>query len=313
MELVNKTSTALAITDELTTLLDWTNIEQVSGFTIIVENAGGGTGSNITDVQIDTSNDGGINESLDAFSSLYAAAIASGASKKEGFTSSAKFVRVRAICSTGDTTASCWLLADSTLGRICTLADIKDRLGISTTEDDTLISRIITGLESLFNNHTNRKLLLNAADETFNTAGNGPRIILPRYPIVSITSIKEAIDYDFANADALTANEDYRLIADKGTLYRLSHQYWPAAEDSIEIKYRGGYVSAGQTPATGETAMPADLREAAIEQASFIYKRRNDIGITSNSSMGSSITTFSAMDLLPMVKEILKPYNRLIL
>ena len=40
-ELVKKTSAAVAVTDELTTLIDWVNIEQVSGFTLIVKNAGG--------------------------------------------------------------------------------------------------------------------------------------------------------------------------------------------------------------------------------------------------------------------------------
>lgn len=312
MELV-KQSSAAEITDELSTALDWTNIESLSGFSLIVENAGGGSGNNITDVQIDTSNDGGVTEALDQFPALFAAAIASGAAIKGAFTTAAKFVRIRAICAADeDTTANAWLIADSTLGRICTLADVKDRLGITTTEDDQLISRIITGLESLFDNFTNRKLLLNSAIETIYRTGGGPRISLPRYPIVSITSIKESYDYDFENETALVANTDYRQLGDKGVLYRMARQHWSAVEDSIEIKYRGGYVSAGQTPAAGETPMPADLREAAIEQASYIYKRRNDPGITSNSFQGGSITV-AAMDLLPMVRDTLKFYIRQIL
>lgn len=313
MELVTKNSAAVAITDELTTLLDWTNIEAVSGFTVIVENAGGGSADAIADIQIDTSNDGGVTAAADQHAGVPAVPIASGVAAKGTFTSTAKFVRVRAICAADeDTTANAWLLADSTLGRICTLADVKDRLGLSTTEDDTLISRIITGLESIFNNFTSRKLVLNAIDETIYRAGNGPRLSLERYPIVNITSIKEAVDYDFDNADALVANTDYRHISNTGMIYRLCRQSWPGVEDCIEIKYRGGYVSAGQVPAAGELAMPADIREAAIEQASFMYKRRNDPGVTTNSFDGSSITT-SAMDLLPIVKETLKIYKRLIL
>ena len=59
-ELAAKTSAAVAVDDSLTTLIDWTNIELMSGFTICVENAGGGSADDITDVQIDTSDDAGV-------------------------------------------------------------------------------------------------------------------------------------------------------------------------------------------------------------------------------------------------------------
>ncbi|MFA5252839.1 MAG: hypothetical protein WC454_09695 [Phycisphaerae bacterium] len=313
MELVANNSAAIAITDELTTLLDWTNIEAVSGFTVMVENVGGGSADSITDIQIDTSNDGGTTPALDQQAGVPAVPITSGNSKTGTFTSTAKFVRVRAICAAeDDTTANAWLLADSAVGRICTLADVKDRLGISSTEDDILINRIITGLEAVFDNHTLRKLILNSADETIYSTGRSRRIILPRYPIVSITSIKESIDYDFDNADALIANSDYRLLSGGGMLYKITGN-WYQNEDSIQIIYRGGYVAANQIPAAGQTAMPADLREAAIEQTSFIFKRRMDIGLSAVSGEGGSINKFSDMELLPMVRQILDMYKRIVL
>ncbi len=313
MELVTKTASAIAVGDELVTLIDWTNIEVVSGFTIIVENTGGGSGDDILDVQIDTSDDGGITPALDQFAGVPAVSIASGTAKKGVFTSSAKFVRVRAICDADkDTTANAWLMADSALGRICTLADVKDRLGISATEDDSLINRIITGLESIFNNYTQRKLVLNAVDETIYWTGRGKRLILPRYPIVNITSIKESWNYDFDNANTLTVNTNYRVLANDGILYRMDAA-WNNCEDGIEIKYRGGYVAAGQTPDIGETVMPADLREAAILQTSFIYKRRMDIGLSAQGFMGGSINKFSEINLLPIVKDALENNKRLVL
>jgi len=64
-ELVAKSVAAVAIDENLTTLNDWVNIEQVSGFTVQVENAGGGSANDITDVQIDTSDDGGVTADLD--------------------------------------------------------------------------------------------------------------------------------------------------------------------------------------------------------------------------------------------------------
>lgn len=85
---------------------------------------------------------------------------------------------------------------------------------------------------------------------------------------------------------------------------------WFEVPDSIQVIYKGGYCSAGQTPGTGEFALPADLREAAIEQASFFFKRRDDLGLAGVSFEGGSISKFSAMDLLPMVKKVLDNYKK---
>ena len=276
-ELVAKTSSAIAVTDALTTLIDWVNIESVSGFTIIVENAGGGSGNDISDVQIDTSPDGGITVSTDQHPGVPAVPIAAGNSKTATFTETAAFLRVRGVCASGeDTTATAWLLADSSVARICTLADVKDRLGLSNTDNDSTINRIITGIEAIFNSFTIRQLIQNSADVTEYYTGCGSRVVLTRYPIISLTSIKQAVDYDFDSANALTENTDYRLVRSgkNGIIYRM-YSNWYGIEDSIQVIYRGGYCAAGQVPGAGEHALPADLREAAIEQVSFTIDRKS--------------------------------------
>jgi len=311
-ELVKQTATAIAVSDSLTTLIDWVSIEMLAGFTIVIENAGGGSADDITDIQIDTSSDGGVTSSLDQHADTPAVPVSAGNSKKATFTETASFIRIRDICAAGnDTTANAILLADTTLVRICTLADVKDRLGITDTEHDGTINRIIAGLESVFNSKTNRQLIINAADVTEYHTGESQHINTTRYPIASITSIKEAYDYDFDSADALVANSGYRIISGgkNGIIYRMYNK-WLKNEDGIQVVYRGGYAPAGQAPGAGETALPDDLREAAIEQASFIFKRRDDIGLSSTSHDGGSINKFSAMKLLPMVSEILDRYRR---
>jgi len=311
-ELIAKTDSAVAVDDSLTVLIDWVNIEQVSGFTIIVENATGGSANDITDVQIDTSDDGGITPSLDQHAGVPAVPVASGSAKVGIFAETAKFLRVRAVCAAGeDTTAKAVLLADSSTGRICTLTDVKDRLGITNTDFDEAINRIILGLEAIFNGHTNRTLLVTATDVTDYYAGMGGILQIKRYPLVSITSIKEALDFDFASATALIADTDYRQLTggERGMLYRI-YKSWSQVPDSIQIIYRGGYCSAGQAPGEGEHQLPADLREAAIEQASFIFKRKDDIGLSGVGFEGGSINKFSAIKLLPMVEDILKKYRR---
>lgn len=311
-ELLAKTSAAVAVDEDLTVLLDWLNIESVSGFTIVVGNSGGGSADDITDVQIDTSVDGGVTVLTDQHGGVPAVPITSAKAAIGTFTETAAFVRVRAKCAAGqDTTATAILSADSAAGRICTLSDVKDRLNESGTGNDTMISRIISGLDSVFEAYTHRSLLLNAVDVTDYFTGCGPYLQLKRYPVVSVTSVKVAYDYVFASTDALTENSDYRLAGGgkKGILFRIQSA-WPGNQDIIQVVYRGGYCSAGQTPGDGEYALPADLREAAIEQAGFIFKRRDDIGLAAVSFEGGALNKFSPMDLLPMVKKILDNYGR---
>lgn len=195
-------------------------------------------------------------------------------------------------------------------GRICTLADVKDRLGESGAEHDTLLNRLIASLESMFDGHiAPRRLIVPSADVTEYHSGRGPFLQLNRYPIVSITSIREALDYDFTAADALVADTDYRIVNDgrNGICLRIWAD-WDNTPDSIQVIYKGGYCAAGVTAGAGETALPDELREAAIEQATFFFKRRDDLGLSSVSCQGGAIQKFSAMDLLPIVKNTLDRY-----
>jgi hypothetical protein len=193
---------------------------------------------------------------------------------------------------------------------ICTLSDIKDRLGIVVTDYDAAISRIINGVESLFDSYTGRSLIITAADITEYYTGCGPSLQVRRFPIVSLTSIKESISYEFDAGSLLITDQDYRIIT--GGKFGIIQRLWTGwldVPDSIEVIYRGGYCSADVVPGEGETALPSDLREAAIEQAIFIWKRKDDLGLSSVSAEGGSINKFSDMDLLPMVKRILDRYR----
>lgn len=312
-QLVKKTSAAVAVDDNLTTLLDWINIESVSDFTIIINNAGGGSANDITDVQIDTSVDGGVTVQTDQHAGVPDVPIASGKASVETFTETAAFVRIRALCSAGeDTTAEATLLADTSIARVCTLNDVKDRLGLDDTDYDQMINTIILGVGGIFDGYTNRMLIAPATDYTERVTGYGYMLRVKQYPIITITSIKEAWNYEFDDAEELTNPDDY-IIANDGLTGVLMRRIgiWPILPETIQIVYRGGYCAAGVAPGSGEYALPADIREAAILQASFIFKRKDDIGLSSVSAEGGSISKFQAIKLLPQVQEILNKYRRL--
>jgi len=309
---VSKNLNAVAVTDELTVLLDWVNIEKVSGFTIIVENTCGGSSDDLIDVQIDISSDGGLTSTLDHHPGVPAVPVEGDNAVVGAFIETAAYVRIRGLCDTDkDTTAKVILLADLSTAGLCTLTDLKERLGITDTTYDIALNLIIDGVGSLFDSYTGRTLIVTSADVTEFYAGCGPSLQLRRFPIVVITSIKESYDYDFDDDDSLlTVDEDYRIIAGgRFGIIRRVYSDWLDIPDSIEVIGRGGYCAAGVTPGEAEFALPSDLREAAIEQASFIWKRKDDLGLSGVSSEGGSINKFSDMDLLPMVKRILDKYR----
>jgi len=310
-ELVAKTAAEVTLATSYTTLLDWVNIEKFAGdLTLVVENTGE---TLIKSVNFHLSNDGGDTYTTNEFISDELLNIDRSATKR--LTSiTAKYIKFCARTQTETTTANAFLFAEFVTGRLCTLADVKDRLGINNTDYDALIHSIIAGIEGTFNAFCNRELILNTTDVTeYYTAERGVRrLCLRRYPVVSITSIKESYDYDFDTATALVENTDYRVVnsGKNGILLRVYSDWATVDEDGIQIVYRGGYCSAGQTPAAGQFALPAEIREAAIIQSSFLYKRKDDLGLSGTSFDGGSISKFAPIELLPIVRDTLKKYRR---
>lgn len=201
---------------------------------------------------------------------------------------------------------------------LCTLDDIKSRLSLTTTDAarDAMLTTIIASVTSMLESFCGRKFIVPAAAVTEYYTGAGPWLQLLYYPIVAITSIKEALDYDYALATALVADTDYRLVnaGRKGCLYRCWGDWPDCPPDSIQVIYRGGYTAAGATPGSGETAVPADLKEAALLQACLLYKRRDDIGLSGGSFTGGSYSKLTDIELLPTVKDILNNgYRRVML
>ena len=199
---------------------------------------------------------------------------------------------------------------------LCTIADIKARRGISITDHDAVLTQIAAAFTARADRYCGRTRLVTAADATDYVTGQTNMIQLLRYPVVSITSIKECYGYNYDDVDPLTADTDYRLIApgsdNRGVIARI-WGCWYTGFDGIQVVYRGGYCAAGVSPAQGtaEVALPDDLREAAILQCSFVFKRRDDIGLSGISFDGGSMNKFAALKLLPEVADILAGYKRI--
>ena len=197
----------------------------------------------------------------------------------------------------------------------CTNTQIKTRLGIDNDASDAILTSIATGVAAMFAGHCGRQLVRPAAAVTEyyhgGHGGDGDTIYLSYFPDVVITSVKEALNHGHASEDALTANEDYVVNDARGRL--VCYGAWLHGVDAVQVVYKGGYVAAGSVPGEGEHAMPDAIVEAAILQGCFVFQRRHELGLTSQSSGGGGFSAYTQDKLLPAVRELLAPYRRVLL
>ncbi len=195
---------------------------------------------------------------------------------------------------------------------LCTIDDIKLRLGLD-SKSDAVLTRIAAGFTRRAETHCRRPLLITEDDVTEYYTGRGSLLQLRRYPVVAITSVKECLGGNFDDAAARVEGLHYRLLNpganNRGVLGSLWGS-WAGGYDNIQVVYRGGFCAAGATPDDGEVALPDDLREAAIQQCSVIYKRRDDIGLSGVTFEGGGFQKFQSLQLLPDVLAVLDSYQR---
>ncbi len=201
---------------------------------------------------------------------------------------------------------------------LCTLGQFKTRYDVAGAGHDSLITQILTGVSAQLAGEGGRICQgVPALEETTLTETITVRddrlktVILACRPVISITSIKEALYGDHADADALVENDDYQIDKPLGLLHRIAC-YWLMGNLTVQVEYVGGYIAAGDPINEGETALPDDIVEAALDQAGFVYQRRMSKGLNSESVQGGSVSAYAQDKLLPGVVATMRRYRRLL-
>lgn len=191
---------------------------------------------------------------------------------------------------------------------IITLSELKSDLGITDATDDAALQRLADGLQGRFEDHCNR--LFARSESAVEYHDGGTKALYPkRTPIESVSEIIIDPSYDFAAGDALDASDDYRLDPSANRVIYKGGGVWPSGPGIIKLTYTGGYVAAGTTPGSGQTAMPDALRRALLMQAAFEWRNRTTMGAASASLQGQNIQLAPAK-FLPEVLDALAPLIR---
>ena len=239
----------------------------------------------------------------------------------------------------------------------CTVDQVKVRLGIASadTTQDAVIAQIILGVSDRFSGAeaAGRDLgIQTVRNYLFDLPYRSQHIWLPTaYPVVAITSIKEAMFGQFDSYPELVENTDFQLNRLSGKITRIGLQ-WFRGTGTVRITWQGGYtyaslwVSAGTyavgvlcqydglvytcasnvtgsatTPAadtthwtllTGQVPLPDEITDVAITQSVWDFNHRRTPGQTSTSVNSASTGDAGTTTLLPGVKETLADYRRIL-
>lgn len=180
------------------------------------------------------------------------------------------------------------------------LADLKAWLTIpaNNTDPDNLLQGIITAVSTYFLNQCNRPAFLSASyTERFN--GNSGYMVSPRYafassPILSVESV--TVDGTAIPAAPSDAADGY--IFDQYKIYTRGCYSFCKGVQNVAVSYHAGL-----------SAIPDDLRQAAMETCGLAYRRRDNIGKTTIVMAGENIT-IDQKDVPAAARNTIKNYKR---
>lgn len=176
-------------------------------------------------------------------------------------------------------------------GDLTTLVDVKAWMGITVTDQDAVLTRLISAASNYIQSWLNRDLLAADYTERFNGTGTAS-LMLTNYPVLSVTSVK-------INGLTIPAGSDSAdgYFFDSDGLYLRGYRF-ERGVSNVLVSYRGGFET-----------IPAELAQATIELVSLRHKERDRIGIVSKGLAGETIT-YSQRDFTASIKTVLTQFKR---
>ena len=192
------------------------------------------------------------------------------------------------------------------------LSTVKSRLAIASvdTQYDALLTSTVKAVSARFDKETRRTLARTVAvAQEF--AGDDTEILTICYPIESVTRFELKTN----ETDGWIEQTNIQFLIRRACIISLSQpiSFQPSAPylpPAARVIYDGGYVLPGTTPATGQTPLPDDLEQAAVEQVAAWFMNRDKLGLDTIWPHGGTYMNFTPSDLLREVRAVLNKYRR---
>src|SRR5438270_7344788 len=192
---------------------------------------------------------------------------------------------------------------------LSTLATLKARLGIADldVQYDDLLTTALTALSSAFDKYTNRTLA-RTANITYEFPASNTEILPPCYPIESVSKfeLKTSESEGWIEQTNITHLVRNSSVISLASPFCILHSAFCIGR----VTLTGGFVLPGDTASAGQTPLPPDLEQAAIEQVAYWFRNRDKIGLIRNWPHQGTYEQFGTLDLLPSVCAVLQNYKR---
>jgi hypothetical protein len=186
------------------------------------------------------------------------------------------------------------------------LSTIKARLGISPgdTTQDALLTKAIEAMSTRFDQECNRTFARTVgALQEF--SAEQVEVCLACYPVETVTKLEVKGDETEGWAEVAEGG----FIVRGGCVLSLSGALGSTWEVG-RVTYTGGYVLPGTEVGAGQTALPADLEQAAVEQVAAWYQNKDKLGLIRHWPSSGTYLVLSQLPLLPQVAAVIRPHRR---
>jgi hypothetical protein len=186
------------------------------------------------------------------------------------------------------------------------LSTVKNRLALTVTDYDDLLTSAIKAVSARFDKECNRTFA-RSIDTNDEFSADQTEVSASCYPVESVTKFE------------LKANETDGWSEQTGVQYLLRRQCVISLHSPLSslrspcigrVTYTGGYVLPGDTPEAGQTPLPDDLEQAATEQVAYWFRNREKTGLLRSWPHDGTYDSFLQSDLLLEVRAVLRKYER---
>ncbi len=181
-----------------------------------------------------------------------------------------------------------------------TLAEVKAHLNVSTTFDDSLITRLTAAATVYLENKCNRAWITQTRELKMRTFDDTryvhDRVVyFPRSPLASTAD--PSIAYTDSNGNSTTASTTsfVTMRDDPGRLAEAYNNTWPAtrnAPDDVTITYVTGY-------GTTQSSVPEPVRQAIGMLVAHWYRNREAVGTVMSRETQLGVDALLANEVVP--------------
>lgn len=150
-----------------------------------------------------------------------------------------------------------------------TLTETKSHLRVTTTDEDALITALITAARESAENYTNRAFITQTFDLTLDSFP--PSIVVPKAPLQSVTSVTY-LDTDGVSQTLSTTEYTVDTKSEPGRIVESYTGEWPDTREEINavtVRFVAGYGLAA--------AVPQAIKQGMLLHIGHMYANRENV------------------------------------